>query len=83
MTKFRLFKTERVCRQHFQFDENGRDFSERTEKNVGKGEMLIFNRFVLQTDKNQGLCGKELKSNLVYFCLFSGSSIRYSSSTCG
>ena len=37
MTDFRLFQTERVCKQHFQSDDNGINFSKRVENIVGKG----------------------------------------------
>ena len=39
MTNFRLFQTERVCRQQFEFDGNGRKFFRRVEKTVRKGEI--------------------------------------------
>ena len=38
MTNFRHFQTGRVCRQLFNFDENGK-FSKRVENTVGKGEI--------------------------------------------
>ena len=41
MTNFRLFQTERVCRRHFKFDENGRKLSEWVENTVGKGQNCL------------------------------------------
>ena len=38
-TNFRLFQTERVCRQNFKFDENGRKLSKRVENTVRKGKI--------------------------------------------
>ena len=38
-TNFRLFQTERVCRQQFQIDEDGKKLSKRVENTVGKGEI--------------------------------------------
>ena len=57
---------------NFKFDENGREFSKRVENTVGKRRKLlvtsnfsfahsVFKRLVMQTHKNQGLCGKALK----------------------
>ena len=45
MTNFRLFQTERVCRQ--QFDENGSNLSKRVENIVGKGETARYKQFLL------------------------------------
>ena len=47
MTNFRLFQTERVCRQQFQFDENDRKFSKGVENTVGKGEIAHNEQFLL------------------------------------
>ena len=44
MTNFRLFQIERVCRQHFKFDENGGKISRRVENTVGKGEIAHYNQ---------------------------------------
>ena len=64
-TNFILFQTERVCRRHFNFDENGRKFSKWVENTEGKEEIAcheqfllfptVFSKdlFVLQTRKNQ------------------------------
>ena len=46
-TNFRLFQTERVCRQQFQYDENGRKLSKQVENTVGKGEIALFEQFLL------------------------------------
>ena len=47
MTDFRLFKTERICRRQFSFDENGRKFSKWVENTVGKGEIACYEQFLL------------------------------------
>ena len=47
MTDFRLFQTERGCRQHFLFDENGRKLSEWVENTEGKGEIAHNEQFLL------------------------------------
>ena len=47
MTNFRLFQTERVCRQQFQINENGRKLSKRVENTVGKGEIARDEQFLL------------------------------------
>ena len=44
---FRLFQTERVCRQQFQFDENGRKLAKRVENTAGKGEIARYEQFLL------------------------------------
>ena len=41
-TNFRLFKTERVYRHNFKFDENGRKLSKWVENTVGKGEIALY-----------------------------------------
>ena len=56
--------------EKFEFDESGRNFSERVENTVGKEEIAcyeqfllsnsVFKRLELQTRKNQGLFGKGL-----------------------
>ena len=46
-TIFILFQTERVCRQQFQLNENGRNFSELAENTVGKGEIACYEQFLL------------------------------------
>ena len=56
---------------NFKVDENIRKFSKWEENTVGKGEIalyeqfllfrIVFKRLVMQTRKNQGLFGKELK----------------------
>ena len=38
-TNFRLFQTERVCRQQFSFYKNGGKFSKGLEIAVGKGDI--------------------------------------------
>ena len=48
MTHFRLFQTERVCRQqNFKFDENGRKLSKGVKNTVGKGEIACYEQFLV------------------------------------
>ena len=59
-----------IADDNFKFDVNGGKFSERIENTVGKGEIALFEQFllfqqcfqrlVLQTCENQGLFGKGL-----------------------
>ena len=68
---YTFFQTERVC--SFECDEKGRKFSKWVENTVGKKRrklhvasnfsfsVSVFKRLVLQTRKNQGLFGKELR----------------------
>ena len=68
-TNFRLFQTERLS-YNYKFDENGRKFSDKVEKTVGKGEIALYEQFLLFPQyfqdlycrhvKNQGLFGKGL-----------------------
>ena len=63
-------KLKEFADDNFKFNENGGKISKRVENTVGKGEIAryeqfllfpqCFNRFVLQTLKNQGLFGKRL-----------------------
>ena len=46
-TDFRHFQIERVCRQNFEFYENGRKLSKRVENTVGKGEIARYEQFLL------------------------------------
>ena len=54
---------ERVCKDNFKFDENGRKFSKQVENTEGKGEIKskfsfsnsVFKRLELQTHKKQGI----------------------------
>ena len=46
-TDFGLFYTRRVCRQQFQFYENGRKFSKQVENTVGKREFSHNEQFFL------------------------------------
>ena len=39
MINFRLFQTEKINGQQFEFDENDRKFSKRVENTLGKGEI--------------------------------------------
>ena len=76
---FKLFQTEKVCRQqadnNYEFDENGRKLSKRVENTVGKGEIAcfsfsngVFKRLELQTHKNQGLFRKGLSFCAMVTC---------------
>ena len=47
MTNFRLFETERVCKDNFKFYENGRKFSKLVENIVRKGEIACYEQFLL------------------------------------
>ena len=47
MTNFRLFQTERLCRQRFQLWWNDSKFSKRVENTVGKGEIARYELFLL------------------------------------
>ena len=53
-TNFRPFQTERVCRR--QFDENGRQFSKWVENTVGKGEIALYEQFLLFPQCFQNAC---------------------------
>ena len=56
MTYFRLFQIERVCRRHFQIDENGRQLSKRVENTVGKGKIACYEQFLLFPQCFQTAC---------------------------
>ena len=60
---------EEFVDDNFKFDENGRKFSKRVEKNCGKGENACYKQYLLFPvfskdldcgHKNQGLSGKGL-----------------------
>ena len=55
-TNFRLFQIERVCRQNFKFDENGRKLAKRVENTVGKGEIACYEQFLLFPQFFQKAC---------------------------
>ena len=55
-TNFRLFQTERVCRLHFRFDENGSKLSKPVENIVGKGEIACYEQFLLFPQCFQKAC---------------------------
>ena len=46
-THFRQLQTERVCRDTFKFDENGRMFSKWVKNTVGRGEFARYEQFIL------------------------------------
>ena len=56
MTNFRLFQTERVCRQQFQIDGYGSKLSKRVENTVGKGEVARYEQFLLFPQCFQKTC---------------------------
>ena len=86
-------KLKEFADDNFKFDENGIKFSERAENTVGKVEIARYEQFfpfsivfckrlVLQTRKNQGLFGKELRkvdcySLFLHFNLFFKSALAY------
>ena len=53
---FRLFQTQRICRQQFQIDKNDRNFSKRLENTVGKGEIAHYEQFLLLQQCFQKTC---------------------------
>ena len=55
-TNFRLFQTKRVCRRHFEFDENCAKFSKRIENTVRKGEIPRYKQFLLFSQCFQKTC---------------------------
>ena len=46
-TNFKLFQTERVKDNNFEFDETGGKFAKRVENTVGKGEIAHYKKFPL------------------------------------
>ena len=58
-SNFRLFQTERVCRRHFKFDENGREFSKWLENTVEKGEIACYKQFLLFPQCFQKTCAAD------------------------
>ena len=70
-TNFRLFQTERVCRQQFEIDENYTKFLKRVENTVRKREICSFRAIthfptvfkgpVLQKHKKTGLVWERVK----------------------
>ena len=53
MTNFRLFQTERVCRQQFQICSK---LSKQVENTVGKGEIARYEQFLLFPQCFQKAC---------------------------
>ena len=53
---FRLLQIEIVCRRQFQFDENGRKFSNWVENTVGKGEIAGYKQFLVFPQCFQKTC---------------------------
>ena len=60
MTNFRLFQTERICRQQFKCDENGRTLYNRIENIVGKGEIGRYEQFLLFPQCFQKTCSADI-----------------------
>ena len=56
MTNFRLFQIERVSKDSFKFDENGRKFFKPVENTVGKGEIACDELFLLFPQCFQKTC---------------------------
>ena len=46
-TKFRLFQTKEFAIDNFEYDENGRNFSNSLENTVEKGEIACYEQFLL------------------------------------
>ena len=46
-TNFRLFQKRKFAQDIFKFDKNGRKFSKQVENNVGKGEIVLYEQFLL------------------------------------
>ena len=47
MTTFDSSRLKEFVEDNFKIDENGREFSKRVEKTVGKGEFACFEKFLL------------------------------------
>ena len=67
-------KLKEFADDNFKFDENGKKFSKRVENTVGKGEIALYEQFLLfplcfqktsTTRKNQGLFGKGLTAKVI------------------
>ena len=77
MTNFSLFQTERVCQRQFQIWWKWKKVLRKGRKHWEKEKLLVtsnfssshsvFERFVLQTCKNQGLFGKGWKVNVCFY----------------
>ena len=55
-TNFRLFQIERLCRQQFKIQENGRKSFKPEENTVGKGEIAHYEQFLLFPQCFQKAC---------------------------
>ena len=55
-TNFSFFQSERVCRQYFKFDKNGKKLSKRVENTVGKEEIARYEQFLLFPQCFQKAC---------------------------
>ena len=88
MTNFRLFQTERVCRQHSEFDESSRKFSQQVENTLGKGEIAHYEQFFLFpqyfqktcTAAMSGLVWERVNSIVIFFILYNGIELSLSAS---
>ena len=56
VTNFRLFQTERVCRQQFQIWRKWQKVTKRVENTVGKGEIARYEQFLLFPQCFQKAC---------------------------
>ena len=56
MTNFRFYKLKQFADDNLKFDENGREFSERVENTVGKGEIARYEQFLLFQQCFQKTC---------------------------
>ena len=56
MTNFRRFQSERVCKDNFKFDENGRELSKWAENTVRKVEIARCEQFFLVPQCFQKAC---------------------------
>ena len=60
MTNLRLFETDRVCRRHYKFDENGIKFSKLVENTVEKGEITHYEQVILFPQCFQKTCTPDM-----------------------
>ena len=58
-TKFRLFQTERVCRQQFQIRRKGINLFKQVENTVEKGEISCYEQFLLFPQCFQKTCAAD------------------------
>ena len=85
MTHFRLFQTERFCRQQFAdnnfcFHVNGRKFSTRVENTKGKGEIACYEQFLLFPQCFLNTCATDIYKQGLVWERFKDEIINYSGS---